>query len=112
MRVSNTNTRKLRHKKVLKATKGFRMTKNRLYRVAHEAFLHAGQYSFNDRRKRLGQLRSLWIKRLNAASLLNGLKYNDLVGKMKKSNVSVNRKVLAEIAYRFPEVFSKFVKSF
>lgn len=112
MRVSSGNTRKLRHKKILSATKGYRMTKSKLYRVAHEAFLHAGQYSFNDRRKRMGQMRSLWIKRLNAAAVSNGLKYNDLVSKMKKANVTVNRKVLAEIAFRFPETFSKFVKSF
>jgi large subunit ribosomal protein L20 len=112
MRTSSGNTRKLRHKKILNATKGYRMTKSKLYRVAHEAFLHAGQYSFNDRRKRMGQMRSLWIKRLNAAAVLNGFKYNELVSKMKKANVTVNRKVLAEIAFRFPETFSKFVKSF
>lgn len=112
MRASSSNTRKLKHRKVLQSTKGYRMTKNRLYRVAHEAFLHAGQYSYNDRRKRLGQLRSLWIKRLNAASLQNGLKYNELVGKMKKANITVNRKILSEIAYSYPEVFSNFVKSF
>jgi large subunit ribosomal protein L20 len=112
MRVPTGTIRRRRHKKILESTKGYRMTKSKLYKVAHEAFLHAGQYSFNHRRQRLGQLRSLWIKRLNAASLSNGLRYNDLISKMKKANILVNRKVLAEIAFKFPEVFTKFVKSF
>ena len=112
MRVSSGNVRKRKHKKILEATKGFRMTKSKLYRVAHEAFMHAGQYSLAHRRQRLGQMRNLWIKRLNAAAVSNGLKYNELISKMKKSEVKLNRKVLAEVAYRFPETFSKFVKSF
>ncbi|MCC7290120.1 50S ribosomal protein L20 [bacterium] len=112
MRTSTGNVRRRKHKKVLAATKGFRMTKNRLYRVAHEAFMHAGAYSLAHRRQRLGQMRSLWIKRLNAAALANGLKYNQLISGMRKANVSINRKVLAEIAYTHPEVFTKIVKSF
>lgn len=112
MRVSTGNIRRRKHNKILEATKGYRMTKSKLYRVAHEAFMHAGQYSLAHRRQRLGQMRSLWIKRLNAAAVLNGLKYNDLVSKMKKAGVALNRKTLAEIAFSYPETFSKFVKSF
>lgn len=110
---SNTGlVRRRKHKKILAATKGFRMTKSKLYRVAHEAFMHSGQYSYADRRKRLGQMRNLWIKRLNAASLANGIKYNQLISGLKKSGSNINRKVLSEIAYIYPEVFTKITKSF
>lgn len=112
MRVSTGTVRRRKHKKILDAVKGFRMTKSKLYRVAHEAYLHAGQYSLADRRKRLGQMRGLWIKRLNAATVLNGLKYNELISKMKKSNIKLDRKSLSEIAYKYPEVFTQFIKSF
>ncbi len=112
MRVSTGNVRRRKHKKVLEATKGYRMTKSKLYRVAHEAFLHAGQYSLAHRRQRLGQMRSLWIKRLNAATVANGMKYNELISKMKKANITLDRKSLSELAYRFPESFASFIKSF
>lgn len=112
MRVSTGTVRRRKHKKILASTKGYRMTKSKLYRVAHEAFMHAGQYSLAHRRQRLGQMRSIWIKRLNAAAVSNGMKYNELINKMKKSEVKVNRKVLAEIAYKYPETFSQFIKSF
>lgn len=112
MRVSTGTVRRRKHKKILASTKGYRMTKSKLYRVAHEASMHAGVYSLAHRRQRLGQMRSLWIKRLNAAAVANGMKYNELISKMKKSSVLVNRKVLAQIAYDYPEIFSKFTKSF
>lgn len=112
MRSATGITRRRKHKKILSATKGFRMTKSKLYRVAHEAYMHSGQYSYKDRRKRLGQMRNLWIKRLNAAALLNGLKYNQLISGLKKSAIGINRKMLSEIANKYPEVFSKIVKSF
>ena len=112
MRASTGIVRRRKHKKVLAATKGFRMTKSKLYRVANEALMHSGQYSYSDRRKRLGQMRNLWIKRLNAASQANGLKYNQVISGLKKTGIAVNRKILSEIAYLHPEVFTKIVKSF
>jgi large subunit ribosomal protein L20 len=111
MRVKGGTVRKRRHNKILAKTKGYRMTKNRLYKVAHEAYLHAGQYSYNDRRKRAGQFRTLWIQRLNAACKNNDIQYKDLISGLKKKNCELNRKVLADIAVNEPEVFSFLVKS-
>lgn len=112
MRVPVGKTRKRRHKKILAATKGYRMSKNRLYKVAHEAYMHAGQYSYNDRKKRLGQVRELWIKRINAAAQAHGMTYSVFMNKLKKSNIELNKKMLADIAFENPEVFSQIVKSF
>lgn len=111
MRVKTGYTRRRRHKKVLSANKGYRMSKSKLYRVSHEAYMHAGQYSYNDRKKRAGQMRRLWIDRINAAARNNGTTYRELIHKMKQSNVEINRKMLAEIAVANPEVFSDLVKS-
>lgn len=112
MRVPTGKVRSRRHKKVLESTKGYRMTRNRLYKVAHEAYLHAGQYSYNHRRRRLSQMRNLWIKRLTAAVIDHGIRYSEFINKLKKANIVINRKMLADIAYESPEVFSKIVKSF
>ena len=110
MRVKGGTTRSKRHKKVLKATKGYRMSKSKLYRVAHEAYLHAGQYAYNDRQKKAGQMRSLWIKRINAASQINGIKYSELMNKLKKAKVILNKKVLADLALNHPKVFAGLLK--
>ncbi len=112
MRVPAGKTRKRRHKKILNATKGYRMSKSKLYKVAKEAYMHAGQYSYAHRRRRLSQIRNLWIKRLNAAAQDNGLKYNELIKNLKASKIDINKKVLSEIALTHPEVFSQIVKSF
>ena len=112
MRVKTGNTTKNRHKKILKATKGYRMTKNRLYKVAHEAYLHAGQYSYKDRRKKLGAMRRLWIIRLSAAARQNGMTYKDLMHQLKRNDILLNRKMLSEIAYHTPGAFTKIVESF
>ena len=111
MRVKGGIVRKRRHNKILAKTKGYRMTKSKLYKVAHEAYLHAGQYSYNDRRKRSGQFRTLWIQRLNAACKNNDIQYKDLISGLKKNGSELNRKVLADIAMNEPEVFSFLVKS-
>ncbi len=111
MRVKGGTVRKRRHNKILAATKGYRMTKSKLYKVAHEAYLHAGQYAYNDRQKRAGQFRTLWIQRVNAACKNNGIQYKDLIGGLKKKNSELNRKVLSDIAVNNPEVFSFIVKS-
>jgi len=111
MRVKGGTVRKRRHNKILAKTKGYRMTKSKLYKVAHEAYMHAGQYSYNDRRKRAGDFRRLWITRLNAACKINGIQYKDLISGLKKSNSELNRKVLADIAVNNPDVFSFIVKS-
>ena len=111
MRVKGGTVRKRRHNKVIAQTKGYRMTKSKLYKVSHEALMHAGQYSYNDRRKRAGQFRSLWISRLNAACKNNNIQYKDLISGLKNKKSELNRKVLSDIALNNPEVFSSIVKS-
>jgi len=111
MRVKGGIVRKRRHNKILAKTSGYRMTKSKLYKVAHEAYMHAGQYSYNDRRKRAGQFRQVWISRLNAACKNNGIQYNTLISGLKKKNIELNRKVLSDIAVNNPEVFSTIIKS-
>lgn len=104
-RVKSGKTRRQKHKKTLKAAKGYRLTYSKLYRRASEALLHAGQYAYNDRRKRKKQMRQLWIMRINAALKELGYKYKDFVHKAKKVEVVIDRKILAELAVNNPEVF-------
>jgi large subunit ribosomal protein L20 len=111
MRVKGGTTRKRRHKKVLNETKGYRLTKGKLYRVSHEAYLHAGQYAYNDRQKRGSQIKRIWITKINAACKQNGIQYKDLIKKLKDNKIELNRKVLADLAVDNPEVFSFIVKS-
>lgn len=111
MRVKTGKTTKRRHKKILKATKGYRMTKNNLYKVAHEAYMHAGQYSYNDRRHRPADMRRIWITKINAACKQNGIKYSDFIKQLSDKKILLNRKVLADLAMNEPETFSFLVKS-
>ena len=111
MRVKTGKTRKRRHKKVLKATKGYRLTKSKLYKVANEAYMHAGQYSYNDRRRRGSNMRRLWISKINAACKTNDIKYNDFIKKLSDKNIKLNRKVLADIAMNEPETFTFIVET-
>ena len=98
-----------RHKKVLALTKGHRATKHSLYRRAHESMLKSLSYAYAHRRDRKGDMRRLWIMRVNAASRANGLTYGQFMGGLSKSGVEINRKVLADMAVRQPEVFAKLV---
>ncbi|MGI6484481.1 MAG: 50S ribosomal protein L20 [Candidatus Dojkabacteria bacterium] len=111
MRVKTGITRKRRHDKILKKTKGYRMTKNRLYKVAHEAYMHAGQYAYDHRQKRGAQMRRVWIAKINAACKNNNIQYKDLIAGLKKNKIELNRMVLADIAVNNPEVFTVIVKS-
>lgn len=111
MRVKGGIVRKRRHKKVLSATKGYRMTKNNLYKVAHEAYMHAGQYAYNHRQRRGSEFRKLWIQKINAACKNNDIQYNIFMNGLKKKDIQLNRKVLADIAMNDPKTFSFIVKS-
>ncbi len=93
-------TRRHRHKKVLKLTKGFRGTNNRLYKRAHEALLHAGQYAYVGRRLRKRDFRSLWIARITAGlkTIDAKLQYSRFINRLKKANISLDRKILADLA--------------
>ena len=99
-----------RHKKVLKMTKGQFGTRHRLFRRANEAMLKSLWYAYRDRRVRKRDLRRLWIARINAAARLNGLSYSRLINAMKIANISLNRKILADLAVRDPLAFSAVVE--
>ena len=86
------------------------MTKHRLYRVAREAVIHAGQYAFAGRHLRRRDLRSLWIVRLNAAVRSLGLTYSKFISSLKKANIQIDRKILADLAVKQPKVFTEVVK--
>ncbi len=110
-RVKTGYTRRRRHKKVLKMAKGYRMTRHRLYKTAHEAILHAGQYAFAGRKLRKRQFRRLWITRLNIALRQLGTKYSEFIHKLKIKKINLNRKVLSEMAINQPQAFKSLVKS-
>ena len=99
----------LRHKKILKITKGQRGAKHRLFKRANEAMLKSLWYATRDRRVRKRDLRKLWIARINAAARLNGTTYSKLVAALKKANIDLNRKMLSDMAIREPQVFAAVV---
>lgn len=100
-------TRRRRHKKVLKMTKGQWGTRGRLFRRSNEAMLKSLWYAYRDRRNRRRDLRRLWITRINAASRINGLSYSRFIYGLKQANVELDRKILADIAVRDADTFSK-----
>ncbi len=108
-RVKRGVTSHQRHKKVLALTKGHRATKHSLYRRAHESMLKSLSYAYAHRRERKGDMRRLWISRINAASRSQGLSYGRLMDGLRKSGVEVNRKMLADMAVREPEAFASLV---
>lgn len=109
-RVKTGYTRRRRHKKVLKLTKGQWGARSRLYRRANEAMLKSLWYSYRDRRNRKRDLRRLWISRINAAARQNGISYSRLIHAMKQANIDINRKMLADLAVRDPKAFSAVVE--
>jgi large subunit ribosomal protein L20 len=106
-RVKGGFTSRHRHKKVLKHNKGFRGAYHRLYKRAHEGFLHSLWYAYRDRRNRRRDLRRLWITRINAAARLHGLSYSRFIAGLKKAQVALDRKALADLAVRDPYAFKK-----
>ena len=110
MRVKKGVTMHRRHKKVLAMTKGQRATRHSLYRRAHESMLHSLSYAYSHRRERKGDLRRLWISRINAASRAHGISYSQFMNSLKKSSIEVNRKMLADMAVREPDAFAELVR--
>jgi large subunit ribosomal protein L20 len=98
-----------RHKNVLEITKGHRATKHALYRRAHESMLKSLSYATMHRRERKGDMRRLWIARINAVSRANGMTYGEFICGITKAGVGLNRKVLADMAIRDPEAFANLV---
>lgn len=109
-RVKNGATTKARHKKVLKAAKGYFGSKHRLYKTAKEQLMHSGQYAYRDRRQKKREFRKLWITRINAACRENGISYSKFIAGLNKAGVEINRKMLSEIAISEPQVFADIVK--
>lgn len=105
-RVKRSVTAHARHKKVLKEAKGYYGARSKVYRVAKQAVIKAGQYAYRDRRQKKRQFRSLWIVRINAAARENGLSYSRLINGLKQAGIEVDRKVLADIAYHDEEGFA------
>lgn len=112
-RVKAGTTRRKRHQKVLKSNKGFYGSNSRLYKRAHEAYLHAGQYAYIGRKLRKRDMRSLWIVRINAAlrSIDEKLSYSKFMKQLKDSGSQLDRKVLAELAARNMSAFTAVVKT-
>jgi large subunit ribosomal protein L20 len=109
-RVKTGFVRRRRHKKILKITKGQYGTRSKLFKRANEAMLKSLWYSYRDRRTRRRDLRRLWISRINAAARLNGLSYSRFIHALKKANITINRKMLADLAVRDPQAFAAVVE--
>src|SRR5512136_2307301 len=99
-----------RHNKILKLTKGQRMSRHLLWRRANEAMLKTLFYATRDRRRRRRDMRGLWIARINAAARLNGITYSRLVHAMKQSNILLDRKIMADLAVSDPRAFARVVE--
>ena len=109
-RVKGGVVSKNRRRKVLKQAKGYFGSKHRLYKSAQEQVFHSGAYSYQDRKKRSGDFRKLWITRINAAVRPEGLSYSKFINGLSKAGISINRKMLSELAIASPEEFKKLIK--
>lgn len=109
-RVKRGVTARARHKKVLKQAKGYYGARSRVYRVAKQAVIKAGQYAYRDRRQRKRQFRALWIVRINAAARECGLSYSRFMDGLKKASVVIDRKVLADLAVRDKDAFAELAR--
>lgn len=98
-----------RHKKILKLAKGYYGARSRVFRVAKQAVIKAGQYAYRDRRQRKRQFRSLWIARINAGVRSYGISYSSFINGLKKSGIEIDRKVLAELAVNNKTAFQAIV---
>jgi len=106
-RVRTVPAGRRRRRKILKAAKGFRGGRSRLYRTAKETLIKSLQYVYRDRRTKKRDFRSLWISRINAAARLNGMSYSTFISGLRKAEIEINRKTLAEIALHDREGFAK-----
>lgn len=110
MRVKGGGHRRRRHQKLIRQTKGYYGTRHNLFRRANQAWMKAQWYAYRDRRRRRRDLRRLWIIRINAAARENGLSYSRFVHGLKQADVTLDRKILADIAVRDAETFAQLVE--
>lgn len=108
-RVKRGVTARRRHKKILKLAKGYYGARSRTFRVAKQAVIKAGQYAYRDRRQKKRQFRALWIVRINAQSRANGLGYSRLIAGLRKANIGLDRRVLADLAVHDKPAFAAVV---
>ena len=106
-RVKTARTTRARHKKILKQAKGYYGAKHYRFRMAKQAVMKSGVYSYVGRKDKKSNFRKLWITRINAAARMNGLTYSKLIAGLKKANITINRKMLAEIAVTDEQAFTK-----
>ena len=110
-RIKRGVTKRRRHKKILKAAKGFHGSSHRNYKWAKESVMHAWAYAYRHRRERKGEFRSLWIVRIGAACRAAGLSYSQFIHGLKLADIELDRKILADMAVRDPEGFGKLVET-
>src|SRR5260221_3003198 len=110
MRIKRGETKRAHKKKVLEQASGYRMSYHRLYRRAKEAVLHAGQYSYAHRRRRRSQMRETWTKTISAALPTTELSYSRFIDALKKKNIIIDRKNIAEMIVNMPEHFKQLVE--
>lgn len=106
-RVKTARTTRARHKKVIKKAKGYFGAKHYRYRMAKQAVMKSGMYAYIGRKDKKSNFRKLWITRINAAARMNGLTYSTLIAGLKKANVTINRKMLAELAVSDSKAFAE-----
>ena len=109
-RVKTARTTRARHKKILKQAKGYFGAKSVRYRMANQAVMKSGMYAYIGRKDKKSNFRKLWITRINAAARQNGTTYSKLMAGLKKANVTINRKMLSEIAINDPKAFTELVE--
>ncbi len=109
MRATSATARHRRHKRVLKDAKGYRGSRSKLYRMAKETLMRAGNYAYRDRRNKKRSYRRLWIVRINAAARDGGMSYSAFMAGLKKAGVGIDRKQLSDIAIKDPTTFSALV---
>ena len=110
-RVKRGNVARKRRKKILKMAKGYRGSHSKLFRTANQQVMKALRNAYRDRRRRKRDFRRLWIARINAAARLNGMSYSKLIGALKKADIGLNRKMLAQLAVLDPDTFTKIVEA-
>lgn len=109
-RVKRGVTARARHKKILKAAKGYRGARSRVIRAAKQAVIKAGQYAYRDRKQKKRDFRALWIVRINAAAREQGMRYSRLIAGLNKAEIAVDRKILADLAVTDKATFSELVE--
>ncbi|MBS0015858.1 MAG: 50S ribosomal protein L20 [Arthrospira sp. SH-MAG29] len=108
-RVKRGNVARKRRQKILKLAKGFRGSQSKNFRIANQRVMQALRNAYRDRKKRKRDFRRLWITRINAAARVHGISYSQLMGNLKKADIEINRKMLAEMAVLDPDTFEKVV---